>query len=52
MSHILLRHRDIKDIHRYSVYASNGGYEGLKKALSGGEMGIHSEGGGDQVRCC
>jgi NADH-quinone oxidoreductase subunit F len=34
MSHILLRHRDIKDIHRYSVYASNGGYEGLKKALS------------------
>lgn len=34
MSHILLRHRDIADIHRFSVYAGSGGYEGLKKALS------------------
>ena len=33
MSHILLRHRDIEDIHLFDVYAANGGYDGLKKAL-------------------
>lgn len=31
---ILYREKDVKDIHKYSVYAKNGGYEGLKKALS------------------
>jgi NADH-quinone oxidoreductase subunit F len=33
MAHILLRHRDIENIHQYEVYAANGGYDGLKKAL-------------------
>ncbi|UCG24074.1 MAG: NADH-quinone oxidoreductase subunit F, partial [Chloroflexota bacterium] len=33
MAHILLRHRDVENIHQYDVYAANGGYEGLKKAL-------------------
>ena len=33
MAHILLRHRDIEDIHRYKVYEANGGYDGLKKVL-------------------
>jgi len=33
MSHILLRHRDIANIHKLEVYRQNGGYEGLKKAL-------------------
>ncbi len=34
MAHILFRHRDIPDIHKLEVYQANGGYEGLKKALS------------------
>lgn len=34
MAHILLRHRDVPDIHKLDVYLANGGYEGLKKALS------------------
>lgn len=34
MAHILLRHRDIENIHRLDIYQANGGYEGLKKALS------------------
>ncbi len=34
MAHILLRHRDIADLHKLDVYLDNGGYEGLKKALS------------------
>ncbi|MFZ0547801.1 MAG: NADH-quinone oxidoreductase subunit NuoF [Candidatus Promineifilaceae bacterium] len=34
MAHILLRHRDIENIHQYDVYVQNGGYEGLKKALT------------------
>ncbi|MEW5985693.1 MAG: NADH-quinone oxidoreductase subunit NuoF [Chloroflexota bacterium] len=34
MAHILLRHRDIPDIHQLDVYLANGGYEGLKKALT------------------
>ena len=33
MANILLRHRDVKDIHKYDVYTANGGYDGLKKAL-------------------
>lgn len=31
---ILLRGRDIPDLHKLDVYVKNGGYEGLKKALS------------------
>ncbi len=34
MAYILLRHRDIPDIHKLQVYLDNGGYEGLKKALA------------------
>ncbi len=34
MAHILLRHRDIKDIYKLDVYQANGGYGGLKKALA------------------
>ena len=34
MAHILFRHRDIPDIHKLDVYIMNGGYEGLKKALT------------------
>jgi NADH-quinone oxidoreductase subunit F len=34
MAHILFRHRDIPDLHKLEVYLANGGYEGLKKALS------------------
>jgi len=34
MAHILLRHRDIENIHKLDVYQANGGYEGLKKALT------------------
>ncbi|MFQ5398002.1 MAG: NADH-quinone oxidoreductase subunit NuoF [Anaerolineae bacterium] len=34
MTHILLRHRDIKDIHQLDVYRAHGGYEALKKALT------------------
>lgn len=34
MAHILLRHRDVENIHQYAVYVKNGGYDGLKKALT------------------
>jgi NADH-quinone oxidoreductase subunit F len=34
MAHILLRHRDVPNIHKLDVYLANGGYDGLKKALS------------------
>ncbi len=34
MTHILLRHRDIPDIHKLDVYRANGGYEGFKKAVT------------------
>ena len=34
MAHTLLRHRDIPDIKKLDVYLDNGGYDGLKKALS------------------
>jgi NADH-quinone oxidoreductase subunit F len=33
MALILLRHRDIENIHRFDIYSENGGYDGLKKAL-------------------
>lgn len=32
--HILLRAREVTNIHQLDVYRQNGGYEGLKKALS------------------
>src|SRR5512140_3202935 len=34
MPHILLRELDVPDIGTYDVYIQNGGYEGLRKALS------------------
>ena len=34
MAHILLRHRDVENIHQFAAYESNGGYNGLKQALS------------------
>ena len=33
MAYVLLRHRDIPDLHKLDVYRQNGGYDGLKKAL-------------------
>ena len=34
MSHVLLRHRDIPDIDRLEIYRQNGGFEGLRKAVT------------------
>ncbi len=34
MSHILLRHRDIPDIHKLNVYKENGGFKAFKKAVT------------------
>ncbi len=34
MQHILLRAREIPDLHKYDVYVKNGGYEAFKKALA------------------
>lgn len=34
MANLLLRHRDIPNLHKIDVYQKHGGYEGLKKALS------------------
>ena len=34
MSHILLRHRDVENIHLFETYVENGGFEALKKALN------------------
>ena len=34
MAHILLRHRDIENIHKLDIYREHGGYEGLKKAVT------------------
>lgn len=31
--HVLLRHRDVPDIHQIDVYTAHGGYEGLRKAV-------------------
>jgi NADH-quinone oxidoreductase subunit F len=33
MANLLLRHRDIVDLHKIDVYQKHGGYDGLKKAL-------------------
>lgn len=33
MSHLLLRHRDIENIHRLDVYQAHGGYEAWRKCL-------------------
>ena len=32
--HILLRHRDIPDLHKLDVYLKNGGYEAFKKVVT------------------
>lgn len=34
MSHILLRHRDIPDLHKFNVYKKNGGFTAFKKAVT------------------
>ncbi len=34
MTHILLRHRDVENLHDLQVYLDHGGYEGLRKALA------------------
>ena len=34
MDHLLLRHKDIENIHKLEVYQANGGYEALKKVLA------------------
>ncbi|MEW6242026.1 MAG: NADH-quinone oxidoreductase subunit F, partial [Chloroflexota bacterium] len=34
MTHILLRHRDIPDIHKLDVYQRNGGFAAFKKAVT------------------
>jgi NADH-quinone oxidoreductase subunit F len=34
MAHILLRHRDIPDIHKLEVYRNNGGFEAFKQAVT------------------
>lgn len=43
MEHIILRHLDIENIHKLSVYQANGGYDGFKKALSVGPKGVIDE---------
>jgi NADH-quinone oxidoreductase subunit F len=34
MSHVLLRHRDIPDLHKFTVYKKNGGFSAFKKAVT------------------
>ncbi len=34
MAHLLLRHRDIPDLHKIDVYQAHGGYDGLRKAIA------------------
>lgn len=34
MAYLLLRHRDVPDIHEIDVYRQHGGYEGLTKAIT------------------
>ncbi|HRQ22058.1 MAG TPA: NADH-quinone oxidoreductase subunit NuoF [Anaerolineales bacterium] len=34
MTHVLLRHRDIPDIHKLNVYKKNGGFAAFKKAVT------------------
>ncbi|MEM7117564.1 MAG: NADH-quinone oxidoreductase subunit F, partial [Chloroflexota bacterium] len=33
MTHVLLRHRDVEDIHKLDVYRENDGYKAFEKAL-------------------
>ena len=33
-THVLLRHRDVENIHKIDVYLANDGYAALKKALN------------------
>ncbi|MDX1687092.1 MAG: NADH-quinone oxidoreductase subunit NuoF [Candidatus Promineifilaceae bacterium] len=33
MAHILLRHRDIEDLHKFDVYLEHGGYQAFQKCL-------------------
>jgi len=39
MSHILLRHREIPDLHKFNVYKKNGGFAAFKKAVTKMEPG-------------
>jgi NADH-quinone oxidoreductase subunit F len=39
MAHILLRHRDIENMHKLAVYRANGGYDALQKVLKEYEPG-------------
>ena len=34
MAHILLRNRDIENIHKLDVYREHGGYDAFKKAVT------------------
>ena len=34
MAHLILRDMDIPDLKKFDVYVANGGYEGLRKALT------------------
>src|SRR5512143_972129 len=34
MAHIILRHRDIPDLHKLDVYLGNGGFEAFRKAVT------------------
>ncbi|MBI5713285.1 MAG: NADH-quinone oxidoreductase subunit F, partial [Chloroflexi bacterium] len=34
MEHIVLRHRDIPDLHKLDVYIKNGGFEAFKKVVT------------------
>ena len=34
MEHIVLRHRDIPDLHKIDVYIKNGGFEAFKKVVT------------------
>ena len=34
MTHILLRHRDIPDLHKFNVYKKSGGFSAFKKAVT------------------
>src|SRR5512140_3034081 len=39
MAHILLRHREISDIHKLDVYQKNGGFEAFKKVVTSMQPG-------------
>jgi NADH-quinone oxidoreductase subunit F len=48
--HILLRHREIPDIHNIAAYVENGGYDGLKKALGMEKAAVIDEVKGSGLR--